>query len=33
MCHDLVDHLRSEDCPPTLRADLDHLQTALLGGT
>ena len=33
MFHDLVDHVRSEDCQPTLGGDLDHLTTAIRGGT
>ena len=33
MFHDLVDHVRSEDCRPALGADLDHPTTPILGGT
>jgi hypothetical protein len=33
MFHDLIDHVRSEDCRAALGADLDHLRTAMRGGT
>jgi hypothetical protein len=33
MFRDLVDHLQSEDCRPTLGDDQDHLRTAISGGT
>jgi hypothetical protein len=33
MFHDLVDHLRSGECRPTLGTDLDHVRTAIRGAT